>query len=119
MARTRISGDAELLEDLGSFPAVNPQVDSYTAVSDDRGCLVTIAKGTAVNFTIPADIFAVGTVLAVMQLGAGAVTVVAGSGSTVNVDATFTKVTAGQYSVAYVICYAANAWVVRGDLVAA
>ena len=120
--RTRLAGDYDLLAKLGAMQAVNPQTASYTATLEDRGSLVTMTVGSANNFTVPPEssvAWPVGTVITVMQLGAGATTVVAGAGVTVNVDATFTKVIAGQYSIATLIKYGTNTWVVTGDLVAA
>lgn len=120
--RTRLVGDYDLLAKLGSMQAINAQTASYTATIEDRGSAVTMSVGSANNFTVPpeADVaWPVGTVITVIQIGAGATTIVAGSGVTVNVDATFTRVLAGQYSVAKLIKYGTNTWVLTGDLVAA
>jgi hypothetical protein len=117
--KVRIDGDKELLDDLGNYADVVNKTDAYTLVKLDAGALVNVAKGTGVAVTVPANIFDVGDRIDIVQGGAGAVTITAGASTTVNVDATFTKVTAGQWSVASVICIAANVFVVTGDLVAA
>lgn len=102
---------------------VSTAVDDYTVLSSDAGKVVVITKGSAVAATINPGVFNVGDRVTFVQGGAGALTVqgatVGDDTSTVNVDATFTAVLAGQYSVAEVICIAADTFVITGDLVAA
>ena len=91
---------------------------SYTAVLGDANSYVRFTNGSAVSFTIPSNssvAFPVGTVIEMEQAGAGALSVVAGSGVTINsrsADLTL----AGQYSVAFVKKVATDTWTMNGDL---
>ena len=116
---TRLSGDAEIVSKLRAYANVRTVTDTATVDADDNSGLVIGTKGTGFTITVPADVFEVGNTFDIMQGGAGAVTVAAGSNATVNVDATYTKVTAGQYSIITVTCYAANTFVVTGNAVPA
>lgn len=75
-------------EALRSFAGVNAQTGTtYTLVIGDAGDLVTMDNASANTLTIPANAsvaFAVGTVIAVAQIGAGATTIEGASGVTVN-----------------------------------
>ena len=94
---------------------------TYTGVIGDSEKLITMNNASANTFTIPANAsvaYPIGTTLHVMQLGAGTTTV-AITTDTLNVDATFTKVLAGQYSVATMMKITATSWVIYGGLVPA
>ena len=58
--------------------------------------------------------YAVGTKIDLVQIGAGQVTVAAGAG--VNINATPTLKLRAQYSGASCIQYAADTWILAGDL---
>lgn len=103
-------------------PGINIQTDDYTILQADFGKRIGMNKGSGNTLTIPKDqLFEapVGTVIPILQIGAGATTVAAGSGATLTVDATFTKVLAGAGSMAFLLKTAANTWYISGDLVAA
>lgn len=101
---------------------INTQAASYTLVAADQGKIVQMNNGSANNLTVPLNssvAFPVGTVIGVVQLGAGATTIVATGGVTINVDANFTLVLKAQYAVAILIKRDTDTWVLAGDLTSA
>lgn len=110
--------------DVGAVPQAQPinaqTATTYTLVASDAGKLVTLSNAAAVTLTLPKDAdasIAVGTYIDVVQLGAGQVTVVAGSGATLRVSGATAKARA-QYSRLGVQKIAADTWSVFGDLAA-
>jgi hypothetical protein len=101
--------------------AVNAQTGtSYTLVAGDAGKLVTLSNAGAVTLTVPQDsdaTIAVGTYVDLMALGAGQVTVAAGSGATLRTSGLTAKSRA-QYARLGVQKIAANTWSLFGDLAA-
>jgi hypothetical protein len=98
--------------------AINAQTASYTAVLTDDGKLITMSNASANNFTVPPNssvAFGIGTQLNIAQLGAGATTIVAGSGVTLNSDGAKLKLNA-QYAVATCVKTDTNTWFVVGNL---
>lgn len=94
--------------------AVNAQTGtSYTLVSGDNGKVVTFNNASAITLTVPASLGA-GFNCLIVQLGAGAVTPTA-SGTTLHQRQSYTK-TAGQYAIATLAAYAADIFVLGGDL---
>lgn len=96
---------------------ITAQAASYTAVLADGGTMVEMNNASANNFTVPPNssvAFPVGTVIDVLQTGAGQTTIVAGAGVTVNY-AIGLKLRA-QWSAASLIKRATNTWVAIGDL---
>lgn len=93
---------------------------SYTATLADANRCVDFTSGSAAAWTIPpaADVpYLPGTVLTACQLGAGLVTVTAGSGVTLRLPPGKTAASAGQYStIAVRLTDTANTWVVLGNL---
>ena len=101
-------------EKLTIIAGVNAQVGtSYALVAADNGKVVTLSNAAAITLTVPADLGA-GFNCLIVQLGAGKVTPTA-SGTTINQRLGYTK-TAGQYAVATLVSYAANTFVLSGDL---
>jgi hypothetical protein len=97
-------------------PAINAQTGTaYTLTAGDNGKIVTLNNAAAITLTVPAGLGAGFSVL-LIQLGAGKVTVTA-SGVTIVQRQSFLK-TAGQYAVASVLAYAANVFVLSGDVAA-
>jgi hypothetical protein len=90
---------------------------SYTAVISDRGTIVpfNVAAGSA-NFTIPANIFAVGNTVGMLWLAGAAIqpAFVAGAGTTIANSASLTLRGAG--SIGYAWQYSSNVWYVLGDI---
>lgn len=96
---------------------ITAQAASYTAVLADGGTMVEMNSASSNNFTVPPNssvAFPVGTVIDVLQTGAGQTTIVAGAGVTVNY-AIGLKLRA-QWSAASLIKRATNTWVAIGDL---
>lgn len=117
------SGDVLLASELNnmavSMIALNAQTGTtYTAVLTDDGKLVTCDNASGITLTIPPNssvAFGIGTQINIMQLGAGQVTIAAGSGVTLQSQGSKLK-TNGQYSVATCAKIATDTWVVVGNL---
>jgi hypothetical protein len=115
---------ATMIATLGAVPqaqSVNAQTGTtYTLVAADAGKLVTLSNASAITLTVPQDsdaTIAVGTYVDLYQLGAGQVTVVAGTGATLRVSGLTAKARA-QYSRLGVQKVSANTWSLFGDLAA-
>ena len=93
------------------------QAASYTAQISDRGTVVpfNVSSGSA-NYTIPSNLFAVGSVLSMMWVAGGVVqpSFLAGSGTTIANPTSLVLRAAG--SVAWAWQYSSNVWYVGGDL---
>lgn len=97
---------------------LNAQTASYTLVLGDAGKTITMSVASANNLTVPPNssvAFATGTMINVIQIGAGQTTLVAGSGVTINSKGGNLKIT-GQYSGVSLYKRASDTWVVVGDL---
>lgn len=97
---------------------------TYTAARtlalEDMGALVIINMGTGNALTVPQDSDAaipIGSECEVYQLGAGLVTVTAGTGATLRKAAATAKLLA-QYARVTIRKIAANTWTVNGELAA-
>ena len=101
--------------------AVNAQIGtSYTLVAADAAKLVTLSNGSGITLSVPQDsaaTIAIGTYVDLMQLGAGQVTVQAGTGATLR-NAGATAKARAQYSRLAVQKTAANTWTLMGDTAA-
>ena len=100
------------------YVAVNAQTGTtYTLVLTDDSKLVTLSNAAAITLTVPANstvAYPTGTHIDIAQIGAGQVTVTQAGGVTVN--ATPTKKIRAQYGAATLIKYAADTWLLVGDL---
>lgn len=100
---------------------VNAQTGTtYTLVAGDAGKLVTLSNVAAVTLTLPQDsdaTIAIGTYVDLYQLGAGQVTVAAGTGATLRTSGLTAKARA-QYARFGVQKVSANTWSLFGDLAA-
>ena len=97
----------------------NPQTGAYTVAASDDLDMVPVTSASGVNVTLPNDL-PVGFSTTIVQMGAGAVTFVAGSGATLNSRGAV-YATAGQYAVATAMVITngngtSAAWVLTGDL---
>ena len=104
--------------DYGEFGNINTQTSSYTLVIGDKGDVVEMNNGSANNLTVPPNssvAFATGTKIAVVQLGAGTTTIVAGSGVTIRSAGSDLDISA-QYGRADLYKRGTDEWVVAGDL---
>ena len=108
---------------LPTFTVGTTQTADYTPVLNDQyQALIPMNKATAVNFTIPTNAsvaYPVGTVLTVLNKGAGAVTikaVTAGTTTVLSAGATAAQPTLAQYKSAACIKTATDTWYVVGAI---
>jgi hypothetical protein len=121
-----LTGDvvtSDMWNGLPAFTVQTAKTADYTAGSgDEYQQLVQMNKATAVAFKIPVDAtynFAVGTVITVLSIGAGAVTISAvtpGTTTILSAGGTAASPTLAQYKSAACIKTAANAWYVVGAI---
>lgn len=94
--------------------AVNTQTGTtYTLVLTDQGGLVTLSNASAVTVTIPTNAsvaYATGTVINLLNLGAGTVTISAAGGVTLN----GTNISLSQNGTAALVKVGTNTWNVTG-----
>ena len=108
------TGDQDLSGYALSTQAINAQTGTtYTLVASDASKLVTCTNSGAITVTVPASTFAAGQRVDLLVLGAGMVTVAAGSGMTLN--GTPSLVSRAQYSALTVLLLSATSAVVVGD----
>jgi hypothetical protein len=96
----------------------NRQTASYGLVLADAGLVVEMNVATANNLTVPLNstqAFAVGTVIELLQYGAGQTTVVATGGVTIRSSGGKLKLT-GQYSSGSLRKIATDEWHLTGEL---
>jgi hypothetical protein len=103
--------------------ATNAQAATYTAVLTDASKLVTMDVATANDFQIPTNAnvaFPVGTIINVVQIGAGATTIEAVTPGTTTIESTGATTAApdlrAQFSAASCIKVATDTWYVVGDI---
>lgn len=108
---------------LTSFTVSADQVNDYTAVLNDQYQTLTVmSKASAVAFKIPTNAsvaFPVGTVLTVLNKGAGTCTISAvtsGTTSILSAGATSSAPTLATYKSAACIKIATDTWVVVGAI---
>lgn len=90
---------------------------TYTLVAGDVGEYVTLNNASAITLTVPDAVFSAGDTVNLVQLGAGQVTIAAGSGVTLNSEGSKLKIK-GQYGVATILFTSASTAVVLGNLAA-
>lgn len=103
---------------------LNDQTATYTAVlTDNRNKLVRMNVASANNFQIPTNAsvaFPIGSVINVVQQGAGQTTIQAVTSGTTTIQSTGATATApklrAQYSAASCIKVATDTWLVIGDI---
>jgi len=98
------------------YAVINAQTVSYTLALTDVSKSVEVNSATVVNVTVPPNssvAFPVGTMIEVVQIGAGQITIVAGAGVTVNPTSAKTRV---QWSSLGLRKRATNTWLVTGDM---
>lgn len=113
---------AAALTSLGAAPQVTPVTTqagtSYTFALADAETIVEATAATAATFTIPTNAsvaFPVGTILQLIQGGAGKASFAAAGGVTLNAPGGLVG-TRVQWSTISVVQIAANTWVAMGDL---
>jgi hypothetical protein len=108
----------------GSKVTLNAQTATYTVVlADADQKLVTMSVGSANDFLIPTNAnvaFPTGTVINVIQIGAGQTTIKAVTSGTTTISSTGATATApklrAQFSAASCIKVATDTWYVVGDI---
>lgn len=106
----------------GGVEAINAQTGTtYTFVLSDRDDLVTASNASAQTYTIPLNssvAFPTGSLINLIQIGAGQVTVVGAGGVTLNsTGATSAQPkTRAQYSVLTLIKAGTDTWYATGDI---
>jgi len=111
---TTLDGRVDALEVL----SISAQTANYILVLGDAGKVVEMDNASARTITVPpnADVaFPVGTVIEVCQVGAGALSVVAGSGVTIRSIGSALDLQA-QWATASLRKRATNEWVLTGEL---
>ena len=114
---------AAMYNGLTAFTIGSDQTADYTPVLNDQyQALIPMNKATAVNFTIPTNAsvaYPVGTVLTVLNKGAGAVTIKAVTAGTTTINsagATAAQPTLAQYKTAACIKTATDVWYIVGAI---
>jgi len=103
---------------------LNAQTATYTVVlTDNRNTLVTMDVATANDFLIPTNAnvaFPIGSVINVIQIGAGTTTIEAVTPGTTTISSTGATATApelrAEFSAASCIKVATDTWYVVGDI---
>ena len=114
---------AAMYNGLVAYTVNAEQTADYTPVlADGYQALISMNKATAVNFTIPTNAsvaYPTGTVLTVLNKGAGAVTikaVTAGTTTVLSAGAVAAQPTLAQYKSAACIKVATDTWYVVGAI---
>jgi len=114
---------AAIFNGLPAFTVQTAKTVDYTAASgDEYQQLIPMNKASAVAFKIPVDAtynFPIGTVITVLSIGVGTVTISAvtpGTTTVLSAGATAASPTLGQYKSAACIKTAANAWYIVGAI---
>jgi hypothetical protein len=114
---------AAMFNGLPAFTVNTTQTADYTAVLNDQYQVIQqMNKATAIAFKIPTDAsvaFAVGTVITVLNIGAGTCTISAVTSGTTTVasaGAVSASPTLGQFKSAACIKLAANSWIIVGAI---
>jgi hypothetical protein len=91
---------------------------TYTLVAGNLNQLVTLNNASAITLTVPPSVFSAGDVINIAQIGAGQVTLAEGAGVTITSTGATADAPAlrAQYSAASIICTAADAFLVVGDI---
>jgi len=121
-----VTGDvltSTIFNGLPAFAVQTAKTADYTAASgDEYQQLVQMNKATAVAFKLPVDAtynFPIGTVITILNIGAGTLTISAvtpGTTTVLSAGGTAASPTLAQYKSAACIKTAANAWYVVGAI---
>lgn len=104
----------------GHFAKIDAKTTAYTLTAADSGKLIVCNSGTAFNITIPqtsTETIAIGVQWAILNRGAGAITIVAEGSDTI--ESKSSNVNIGQYSAATIVKVVAgspNTYALFGDL---
>lgn len=113
-----VNTNFDTIDTLGySVSATTQSGTTYTLALTDRGKVVEFTNAGAVALTVPTNAsvaFPIGTIIGLLQYGAGQVTI-SGAGVTLRSASGFK--TAAQYSTVWLRKRATDEWVVTGDSV--
>jgi hypothetical protein len=115
---TTVQNKLTSIDALSRVAATTQAGTAYTLVLADAGTAVELTAGSSVTVTVPPNstaAFPVGTVIELLQYGAGALTVVAGGGVSVR-SANGLLSARTQYSTLSLRKRATDEWVLAGDL---
>jgi len=91
--------------------------NNYTLIAGDRDKILLLSNGgTAGTVTIPSGVFATGSVLTIVQMGTGQLTLTQ-SGTTINSNGNKLKLN-GQYASVQLVCTSPNTFIAIGNLAA-
>ena len=91
--------------------------NNYTLVSGDKDKILLLSNGaTAGTITVPSGVFATGSVVTIVQTGAGQLTLTQ-SGTTINSQGNKLKLN-GQWASCQLICTSSNTFLAIGNLAA-
>jgi len=113
-----VSGTGTIGVAVGQAVDLDRKTADYTLVLTDAGKVIEINSGSDENVTIPPNssvAFPTGTQIVIVRLGAGAVTIVEGSGVTTRSDGDKNKIKS-QYSSCVLIKHETNEWYILGNL---
>jgi len=118
LTAANVNGTNEGVNDL-AFGIINAQTGtSYSLVLTDVAKIVTLSNAGAITLTVPPEAsvaWPAGTTIVLAALGAGTVTVTAGSGVTINSAGAAVEIGA-QYGVATLLKTGADTWLLFGNL---
>jgi hypothetical protein len=101
----------------GGTGTVNSQTSSYTFALTDMGGMIELNSASAITATIPPNAsvaFPIGAQVNIIQYGAGAASIVAGSGVTIRYISTLNFL--GQYGMVTAVKIGTDEWAVAGAL---
>lgn len=114
---------ATIITSASAFPTVSTNAQTGTtytfALTDANNTVVEMNNASAITATVPPNssvAYPVGSMIQVLQTGAGQVTIAAGSGVTINASPGL-KLRA-QWSTASLLKRATDTWVLLGDVTA-
>lgn len=115
---TGVTGSTGATGPLTGTLSINTQTGDYTLVLGDAAKIIELNKASAIVLTVPA--FAsvalpIGTIIDIVQIGAGQASVAGAVGVTVRSSGTKTKLTT-QYSGATLYKRGTDEWVLMGDI---
>ncbi len=116
-----ITGLQSALDSKGALdPDINTQAStSYTLTLADRGRLVVMSNATANTLTIPTNAgvaFPIGTIVSVVQHGAGTTTIAGATGVSINGVSGGDGSIGSRYQAVALLKVATDAWLLSGDV---
>jgi hypothetical protein len=108
---------SSMLRTLAERALITTVTSAYTLTGDDEGKIIEVDSADPVEITLPPSLD-IGYFAQVRQVGAGAVTVVAGAGATLNVVASAVSpaTISEQWASAAVEVRATSTWIITGAL---